>query len=308
MCKLSVIMSTYKEPEEHLRLAVESILTQTVSDFEFVIVLDNPENTMIERVLTEYAARDPRLILVKNEKNLGLVNSLNRALSYVHGEYVARMDSDDISSPDRFEKELAYMEEHRLDLVGALLCRIDEAGAPLKGLDTHHYSPDIVMQSLRIFDCVPHPTWLVKREVYDTLKGYRHINRAEDFDFLLRALKHGYRIGLCDAQLLRYRICQSGISRSGLLEQRLTAKYLTRNFDRLDDVTMEEIQSTVLKRLSDAECRHYSKADVLLRKAQGSRSNPLKFGGYLLASLLTSKHQADRLRDMAALRKIRGGK
>ncbi len=308
MCKISVVMSTYKEPEHYLRLAIDSILHQTMADFEFIIVLDNPENTMIESLILEYAAKDPRVVFVKNEKNLGLVGALNHALQHVHGEYVARMDADDISEPDRFEKELQALSEQKLDIVGALTKRIDEEGKPLPGISTRYYSPEVVMASLSVTDCVPHPTWLLKREVYEKLNGYRQIDRCEDYDFLLRAKKAGYRIGLCDAYLLNYRITGTGISQSSLLEQRLTAKYIAKHYDRLDDVEMSEIRARVHEKLNPTVRANYSKADALFIKALNSRRNPLKLGGLLLASVLTSRYQAARMLDMAKLRMIRKSK
>ena len=308
MCKLSVIMSTYKEPEHYLRLAIDSILNQTMTDFEFIIVLDYPENTMIESLILEYAAKDPRVVFVKNEKNLGLVGALNHALQHVRGEYVARMDADDIAEPDRFEKELQTMEAEQLDIVGALTKRIDEDGNPLPGISTRYYSPRVVMESLSVTDCVPHPTWLVKREVYEVLNGYRQIDRCEDYDFLLRAKKQGYRIGLCDAYLLNYRITGTGISQSSLLEQRLTAKYIAKHYERLDEVEMGEIRKHVHEKLNPTVRANYSKADALFIKARNSRRNPAKMGILLLASILTSRYQALRILDMLKLRSIRKSK
>ena len=304
MCKLSVVMSTYREPEEYIRLAVRSVLEQTYTDFEFIIVIDDPENKEMERWLTAFAAEDDRIVILKNEKNLGLVGALNRALEAVRGEFVARMDSDDIAMPDRFEKQLAYLESHKLDLVGALIRRMDEEGEVLSGLDTRHYPPEVIMNELRVTDCVPHPTWLLRREVYERLGGYRLINRCEDYDFLLRALKAGYSIGLCDEYLLNYRIFTKSISQSGLLEQRLTARYLARSFSRLDEVSMDEIRRRVLSKATPGASKRYRKADVLFRTALGCR-NPIKKLGYLALSVLTSSHQLPRLLDMAKLRKIR---
>lgn len=304
VCKLSVVMSTYREPEEYIRLAVQSVLDQTFTDFEFLIVIDDPANADMERWLTAFAAQDERIVLLKNEKNLGLVGALNRALGEVKGTFVARMDSDDIAAPDRFEKQLAYLEAQRLDLVGALIHRIDEDGNVLPGLDTRHYPPEVIMGELRVTDCVPHPTWLARRAVYDTLGGYRLINRCEDYDFLLRALKAGFRLGLCDEYLLNYRIFTKSISQSGLLEQRLTARYIAKQFDRLDEVDMDEIRRRVIAKATPAATRRYRKADGLFRAALGAR-NPIKKLWLLALSVLTSRHQLPRLLDMAKLRKIR---
>lgn len=306
MSKLSVIMSTYREPEKYIRLSVQSILDQSVSDFELIVVIDDPENEPMERLLNEYRSQDPRVVVLKNERNLGLVGSLNRALAVAHGEWIARMDSDDVAAPDRFEKELAYLQEHRLDLVGSLVHRMDEQGNLLTALDSRHYEPSVVMRSLRIADCVPHPTWLLKREVYEALGGYREMPRCEDYDFLLRALKAGYRIGLCDDFLLNYRISVGGISQSGLLQQRLSAKYLSDNFDRLEQVTEAEVNQQVKKQLTERAVSRYQKADALFLKARRfGKRKPFRCLFCLIASLCISKHQRIRFYDMLKLRKLR---
>lgn len=306
MCKLSVIMSTYREPEDYIRLSVQSILDQTFTDFEFIIVIDDPENTAMEQWLAEYAARDSRIRIVKNQTNLGLVGALNRALQEAHGEFVARMDADDISLPDRFEKELQYLQEHQLDLVGSLTQRIDENGNELPGVASRHYPPETIMHSLLITDCVPHVSWLLKHEMYTALHGYREIPRAEDYDFLLRALKAGFRVGVCDDCLIHYRNTANGISHSALLQQRLTAKYLLKNYHRLEHVSTEEIQKEVLSQVTGRAAQHYFQADVLFNTARRyGKRQIVKLVGYLLAALFTSRYQAGRYVDMLRLHRIR---
>ena len=109
---ISVIMSVYNEPESILRAAVESILKQTFRDFEFIIVMDSPENETNKSVLAEYAKADDRLNLLFNEKNEGLTFSLNRALQYAKGMYIARMDADDVSLPLRLELQKDWLEKN----------------------------------------------------------------------------------------------------------------------------------------------------------------------------------------------------
>lgn len=306
MGKLSVIMSTYNEPAEHIHQSVGSILAQTMTDFEYIIVLDNPDNAMIESIIRDYAAKDSRIRVVKNEKNLGLVGALNHALQYVSGDYVARMDGDDIAAPDRFEKQLQYMQEHELDLSGTLIRRMDEQGNLLVGMETRHYPPQVIMKSLRVVDCVPHSPWMLRREVYETLGGYRDIHRSEDYDFLLRCLKRGYRIGLCDEYLMDCRVAAAGISQSGLLRQRLTAKYLSKNYPRLDEVNMDEIRREVLDKISDKDCDNFRKADMLFIEALSHRHrNPLKTVWLLLRSATTSRYYIGKFTDMLRLRIIR---
>ena len=306
MCKISVIMSTYKEPIEYIHHSVQSVLAQTMKDFEYIIVLDCPENQEIAQVITEYQSKDDRIVLLRNEKNLGLTASLNRALQVAKGEYIARMDADDFAYPDRLEKELAYLRENQLDLVGALMHRMNEAGELIQGMETRHYPPQVIMKSLRIDDCIPHPTWLGKREIFESLNGYRMMDRSEDYDFLLRALKKGYRLGLCDAYLLNYRISTGGISQSGLLKQWLSARYLCENFDRLEQIEMSEIKDCVVEKATDSECEKYLQADHVLTQALKLRkTNPLAFVFLLFKCFTLSKYYRLKFFDALKLRIIR---
>ena len=105
---ISVIMCLYNTKEKYLREAIESVLNQTYSGFEFIIIDDGSTNDSIS-VIESY--QDKRIILVRKEHS-GIPKSLNIGLDLAHGEYVARMDSDDVCLPDRFEKQIYYLREH----------------------------------------------------------------------------------------------------------------------------------------------------------------------------------------------------
>ena len=98
---ISIVMAVYNEKETELRQSIESILKQSYQNFEFIIVLDNPDNQALAAVLNEYAKEEPRIVLISNEHNLGLAPSLNRGLKASRGDYIARMDADDIAVPER---------------------------------------------------------------------------------------------------------------------------------------------------------------------------------------------------------------
>ena len=111
MCLVSIIMSTYKEEEIFLRQAIESILNQSYKDFEYIIILDNPDNNLHIRIIKEYANLDKRIKFYVNEKNMGLTASLNKGLGLAKGKYICRMDADDISINKRIENQKRYLEE-----------------------------------------------------------------------------------------------------------------------------------------------------------------------------------------------------
>lgn len=106
---VSVIMSNYNTPEEYLRSAIESILNQTYINFEFIITDDCSTDNSLS-IIESY--KDKRIKILRNEENLGITKSLNKCLDVAKGEFVARMDGDDISLPERFEKQVEFLQSH----------------------------------------------------------------------------------------------------------------------------------------------------------------------------------------------------
>ncbi len=106
---VSVIMSSYNTPEEFLRPAIESILNQTYQNFEFIIIDDCSTDNSLS-IIESYS--DKRIRIIRNEHNLGITKSLNKGLAVAKGEFVARMDADDISLENRFEKQVNFLENH----------------------------------------------------------------------------------------------------------------------------------------------------------------------------------------------------
>ena len=110
MPKVSVLTPIYNTEPEHLRQAIESILNQTFTDFEFIILNDRPWNTEIEDIVLAY--KDARIKYVKNDKNIGISKSRNKLLSLASGEYLAIFDHDDISLPTRLEKQVDFLDKN----------------------------------------------------------------------------------------------------------------------------------------------------------------------------------------------------
>lgn len=244
MCeKISVIMSIYKESENELKSSIESILNQSYKNLEFIIIIDNPEEKWRINFLKSY--KDERIKIIVNKKNIGLTNSLNKALKKVSGEFVARMDADDISLPNRLEKQYEFLKNTGYDMCGAnVACFID--GSDFKNIKFPEKS-ESVNKLLFVKNCVSHPTFFVKRKIYEDLNGYNNIFACEDYDFLLRAIKKDVKIGNVQEILLRYRISPQSISRKNAGKQELIAKFL-RNFYKKNDVncvTENMIQSYI---------------------------------------------------------------
>jgi glycosyltransferase involved in cell wall biosynthesis len=199
---ISVITTVYNG-EPYLREAIESVLAQSVSDFEYVIVNDASTDNSL-KILHEYAAKDARIRVIDNEKNLGLPGSRNKVLPMVRGKYVAWQDADDVSLPHRFERILARMEDDpTVGMCGAWLEFFQ--GDTIKGY--RRYDVDDAPLRKRIFRYSPvaHPTALIRRECFEQLGGFDlSFAPAEDLELSFR---FGTRFKFANVPevLLRYR-------------------------------------------------------------------------------------------------------
>lgn len=263
---ISVIMSTYKEDERLLRESIESILNQTYRDFEYIIILDYPDNVVHKSVIEEYALKDDRIHFYVNEKNMGLTDSLNRGLSLCHGEYIARMDADDISLPDRLERQLEYLEKNHYDLIGGITEMINENGSLLYSIKSVPTDPKKINKALRYSQCIAHPTWLGKKEVFEKNAGYRHMPLCEDYDFTLRAVLNGFVISNLNEAVLKYRMTSNSISRSNLFEQYLYMAYITNEYKNNRIASVDKAYAYVQQHLNETDSDKYLKANVIFNR------------------------------------------
>lgn len=237
---ISVIMSTYNETSEELEKSISSILNQSYKNIEVIIIDDNPNNEKIKNFLKDLA--DNRIHVIYNDENIGLVASLNKALRYTNGEYIARMDADDIAIETRLEREICYLINNNLDLVGTFVTLIDEKDTIIKPVMRFPTNENEIRKFIKWGNCLAHPTWLAKKEVFKELNGYRKATHCEDYDFILRALKKGYKIANLPEVGLKYRIRNEGISRSNRIKQYLLRNFLSDNRDNIDVINENDIE------------------------------------------------------------------
>lgn len=189
----SVLMSVYeKEKPEYLRQSIESILAQTVSASEFVVVCDGPLTQELEQVLEAYAIQHPKLIkLIRLEKNQGLGIALNTGLGYCTNELVARMDSDDISFPDRMEKQLQIMEQENVDIIsGTVVEFTDNINHELARRILPEKQEEI-RRFIKRRNPFNHPAVMYKKESVMAAGGYKDFWLFEDYYLWLRMLSMG---------------------------------------------------------------------------------------------------------------------
>ena len=190
--KISVIMATYN-CEKTVRKSIDSILTQTYTNWVMIICDDgSTDNTL--QILNSYKEKYPdKFVILQNEENKQLPYSLNHCLKYVETELVARMDGDDWSTPDRFDKQLAFLESHPdIDLVGTGVGVWDGT----KQIASIIKTPEPTRETMLRSNAFSHATIMTYKRIYDALGGYSldpTVLRVEDVDLWCRFLAAGYR-------------------------------------------------------------------------------------------------------------------
>lgn len=221
---ITVLMSIYNEKISWIRQSINSILEQTYSDFEFIIVVDNPSiDDEIRDFLEKQSEHDQRIKLIWNKKNIGLAKSLNKGIKLASGEYIARMDADDISESHRLAKELQFIQEKEYDLVSANKINIDENNKEINRDFPIKRNPNNVMQYSNV---IVHSLVLVKTDCIKKMNGYRDLKNSEDLDLWLRMIESGYRLGILEEYLLHYRVRSNSASVERQLEQYYMSKYI----------------------------------------------------------------------------------
>ena len=297
MVETSVIMATYKESIECLKQSIESIINQTYNDFEFIIILDNPDNKEHIAFINDYVCKDERIKFYINDKNMGLTNTLNRGLELAEGKYICRMDADDISELYRMEHQKKYLEENDFDLIGGISQMIDEDGNTIYSIKKVPTDFKKIKKCIKYNQVISHPTWFGKKEVFDKLNGYRNMPLCEDYDFTLRAILQGFKISNVNECVLKYRMTKDSISRSNLFEQYLFARYITKQYSEGKVSEVEETKAYVKKNLSDKNAKHYLKWNERFNNALNNLEEKqyIQFIANGIALLFTSKYYLDKI-------------
>jgi len=202
MCPLVSILMPVYNTAPYLREAMDSMLSQTFSDFELIVLNDcSPDNA--EEILDTYD--DPRIVRYKGEKNVGLSNVLNTGIDMSHGKYIARMDSDDISLPNRFQVQVDYLERHpEIDLVSAAM----QLFGGRDEVWIREQDPEKVKINALFHSPVLHASSVWRKDAFEKhgLRFRQEMVPAEDYDLWTRALLEGLKLANLPDILYRYRL------------------------------------------------------------------------------------------------------
>jgi glycosyltransferase involved in cell wall biosynthesis len=202
--KASVVLPAYNSAR-FLRPALDSILGQTFTDFELIVVDDCSKDATWD-IIREYAERDPRVVAMHNDTNLNLANSLNRGIARARGEYIVRMDHDDVSVPGRIQRQVAFLDAHpEVGIVGGTMEIIDERDRPI-GLRKYNLTDEAIRRNIFRYSPFCHPATAIRKRVLKAVGGYDHaFNPAEDYELYFR-IGTVARFANLDEIVLRYRV------------------------------------------------------------------------------------------------------
>ena len=215
--QISVVMSVYNG-KNFLKEAVESVLSQTFRDFEFIIVDDGSTDGCLD-ILRDYEKKDSRIKIISREKR-GLVSSLNEGINIAKGEYVARMDADDISLPGRLEKQIKFMQENKLAICGTWAIGINEMGNEVRKLN---YTPSF--ESIKIYSLIHNPfihsSVMFRKDVFEKVGGYKEsFKYIEDYELWTRIV-YKYNTSNIKEFLIKYRLHPDQVTRKSNVYMRL---------------------------------------------------------------------------------------
>lgn len=209
--KISVLMGIYN-CESTLERAVDSIINQTYQDWQLIMCDDgSADNTY--SIAQKLAETDSRIVLIKNESNKGLNYTLNRCLELADGEFIARMDADDISVPDRFEKQVLFLESNsEYKIVSSPMILFDENGVWGETSSIEFPQPKDLISGSPI--C--HAPVLMKKECMDSVNGYtvdKRMLRVEDVNLWIKLYARGYRCYNIQQPLYKMRNDKNALNR-----------------------------------------------------------------------------------------------
>ncbi len=217
--KVSVIMSAFNQAS-YLKLSVDSILQQSFTNFEFIIINDaSTDNT--RQILASY--HDHRIRIINHNFCQGLTKSLNQAIRHAKSEYLARMDADDIASKERLRTQIEYLESHpKIAACGTAVTLIDKQNRKI-GIKHLPSTVNKIHQVMLRYNPFVHPSMMLRREIFVDINGYdESLNGAEDYDLWLR-MASKYELININKPLLNYRINPQGVSWANLKHTELQA-------------------------------------------------------------------------------------
>lgn len=231
MPKVSLVMATYNDSPQYLNISITSIVNQTFKDWELIIVDDSDDDKII-KIIDQWGKRDSRIVIARNSQHkFGFVAALNYGLEKATGQYIGRMDSDDISYPERIEKEVKYLDEYsNIDVVGTQTAIINENGERTSSI--RFPTTGFKLRLFQMLRCpMQHGTIMMRRQLIDG--GIRYdesFKKSEDLELWLRLQKKGYKLYNIQEILYDFRIEDGYANKRSRKHFRYNVKARLKNF------------------------------------------------------------------------------
>jgi len=263
--KVTVLMSVYNG-EKFLREAVDSILQQTFHDFEFLII-DDASTDSTANILQRY--EDPRIILIRNPENLGLTKSLNKGLKRAMGDFIARMDADDVSLVQRLEKQVLFMDAHPdIGVCGTWMEMTGDSTNSVLSSATKH---EEIITGFLFGNTIFHPTVIIRKETIFNLGEFydEQYQQAQDMEYWVRLSNREVKFANISEVLLKYRLHDTNVGKIFVDNQGKNAdSVMYMQVQKLGIVLTEEekLSYTVLKKGIPANQESVEKVSQLITK------------------------------------------
>ncbi|HOZ86521.1 MAG TPA: glycosyltransferase, partial [Bacteroidia bacterium] len=262
--KVSVLMPVYNA-SLYLEEAISSILNQSYSDFELIIINDGSTDNSLE-IIERFS--DTRIILVNNKKNSGIINARNQGLQLAKGKYIANMDADDVSLPQRFEKQVKFLDSHpETAILATRLILITPEGEQSGVWPEDYYcvTTKDIANTLPVINCIGQPTVMMRTEIVRRIGYHEKFKNNEDWGLWLSVLAEGQGIAKLSEPMLLYRqhpVSTTAFANRSGVDKKIIAfkvKYLkykltTNNFRGTDSKVLfssfKDLSRWLLKKLS----------------------------------------------------------
>jgi len=209
---ISVIMPVYNPNLEQLEISLQSVLAQTYSNLELIIIYKSSGkevDSKVQEIFEKY--KDNRIRIFHD--NSGFVSALNLGIEKSNGKFIGRMDSDDICVNTRFEEQSKFMQQNKLSLVGSWAFSITNEGKQIGTIEPP-YEHDKIRKKIMFHNPILHPTILVEKKMLEDIGYYNEkFYGAEDYELYLRAISKNYKIGNIPRYLIYLREAESSITR-----------------------------------------------------------------------------------------------
>jgi len=218
-------MAVYND-EFWLKESIQSILSQTYQNWEFIII-DDGSNDQSKEIIKRYLDKDNRIKLIENNNNIGLAASLNKGILCASGEYIARMDADDISEPTRFQKQITFLGENStIDVLGTGAEIIDKKDNSY-GYINMIESPSKIIKNISVKKLFFHPSVMIRKSYFDKVGLYeKSLRKGQDLELWIRGLGFGAKYHNLKSPEIKYRINDKNLRLNNLFFSFYTYLYI----------------------------------------------------------------------------------